>query len=245
VSIRVLIVEDEADISSLIKRALERQSHAYVEVAERGDTGVEMATLNPPSLVVLDINLPGLNGFEVCRILRSRPATVRVPIIVLTARTAESDAVSALELGADDYITKPFRMRELVARVKAVLRRTEPGQATNGQLCAMYSGARLTVDFDGVSVSAEGRPVRVTRREFELLRALVENRNRVLSRDRLLERVWGPETPTGTRSVDVHIARLRAKLGPAGEQIETVMGLGYRFVEEPSSPLDSTGAAEP
>ena len=147
---------------------------------------------------------------------------------MLTARTSEADRVAGLDLGADDYVTKPFSLRELSARVRAVLRRR------NGQVssqAAVYEGRHLRADFDAVAISIDGEPVRLTRREFELLKYLVENRNRVISRDRLLERVWGYDRFIETRSVDVHIGRLRAKLGPAGAQIETVVGLGYRFVE--------------
>jgi DNA-binding response OmpR family regulator len=159
--------------------------------------------------------------------LRGRPATANVPIIMLTARTAEADRVTGLDLGADDYVTKPFSLRELAARVRAVLRRRQGiGPGAN-----VYKGTHLVADFEAVSITVDGRPVRLTRREFELLRFLVENRNRVLSRDRLLERVWGYDRFIETRSVDVHVGRLRAKLGVVGQQIETVVGLGYRFVE--------------
>jgi DNA-binding response OmpR family regulator len=174
-----------------------------------------------------------LSGLEVCRILRARPSTARVPIIMLTARTSESDRVTGLDVGADDYITKPFSLRELAARVRAVLRRGHVG-GENGNSTAeafVYRGKHLVADFDAVAVSIDGTPIRLTRREFELLRYLVENKNRVLSRDRLLERVWGYERLVETRSVDVHVGRLRGKLGAAGRQIETVVGLGYRFVE--------------
>ena len=147
---------------------------------------------------------------------------------MLTARTAEADRVAGLDLGADDYVTKPFSLRELAARVRAVLRRHHQG---TGGAAKIYRGAHLQADFDAVAVQVDGTPVRLTRREFELLRFLIENRNRVLSRDRLLERVWGYERFVETRSVDVHIGRLRAKLGAAGQQIETVVGLGYRFVD--------------
>jgi DNA-binding response OmpR family regulator len=150
-----------------------------------------------------------------------------VPIIMLTARTGEADRVTGLDLGADDYVTKPFSLRELAARVRAVLRRRQ-GVATGANV---YTGAHLIADFDAVSIAVDGAAVRLTRREFELLKFLVENRNRVLSRDRLLERVWGYDRFIETRSVDVHVGRLRAKLGTAGQQIETVVGLGYRFVE--------------
>jgi len=152
-----------------------------------------------------------------------------VPIIMLTAKTSESDRVTGLDVGADDYVTKPFSLRELAARVRAVLRRGKPDGSPAE--AAIYRGKYLTADFDAVAVSVEGRAIRLTRREFELLRYLVENRNRVLSRDRLLERVWGYDRLIETRSVDVHVGRLRGKLGPVGRQIETVVGLGYRFVE--------------
>jgi DNA-binding response OmpR family regulator len=169
-----------------------------------------------------------LSGTEVCRILRGRPATANVPIIMLTARTGEADRVTGLDLGADDYVTKPFSLRELAARVRAVLRRKQQG---SGGGANVYNGKHLVADFDAVAIAVDGAAVRLTRREFELLRFLVENRNRVLSRDRLLERVWGYDRFIETRSVDVHVGRLRAKLGAAGQQIETVVGLGYRFVE--------------
>jgi DNA-binding response OmpR family regulator len=153
-----------------------------------------------------------------------------VPIIMLTARTSEDDRVSGLELGADDYITKPFSLRELAARVRAVLRRAA---SRDGHLATgTYQGAHLVADFDAVAVTVDGASIRLTRREFELLRYLVQNKNRVISRDRLLERVWGYERLIETRSVDVHVGRLRTKLKAAGRQIETVVGLGYRFVDE-------------
>ncbi len=225
---RVLVVEDEADIAGLIKHALERNGEARVEIVGSGDAAVKAVAEQPPDLVILDLNLPVLSGLEVCRILRGRPATARVPIIMLTARTSEADRVIGLDLGADDYVTKPFSLRELAARVRAVLRR---GRADAGVAPAVYRGRHLSADFDAVSVAVNGAAVRLTRREYELLRFLVENRNRVISRDRLLERVWGYERMIETRSVDVHVGRLRAKLGPAGRQIETIVGLGYRFVE--------------
>ena len=226
---RILIVEDEQDIAGLIKHALERGGQAEAEVVGSGDAALTIVLERPPDLVILDLNLPVLGGLEVCRILKARPKTAHVPIIMLTARTGESDRVVGLDVGADDYVTKPFSLRELAARVRAVLRRgrTDAG----GPSPAVYQGKYLVADFDAVAVSVEGQPVRLTRREFELLRYLVENRNRVLSRDRLLERVWGYDRAIETRSVDVHVGRLRGKLGPVARQIETVVGLGYRFVE--------------
>ena len=224
---RVLVVEDEQDIAELIKHTLERDPGLSVDIVTAGDAAILRATQRPPDLVVLDLNLPVVSGFDVCRALRSRPATRDVPIIMLTARTAEADRVAGLDLGADDYVTKPFSLRELAARVRAVMRRRAAGTPPAG----VYRGAHLTADFDAVSIHVDEQPVRLTRREFELLKCLVENRNRVLSRDRLLQRVWGYEHLIETRSVDVHVGRLRAKLGPVGDQIETVVGMGYRFVE--------------
>ena len=225
---RILVVEDETDIAQLIKHTLERAGDASVDVVASGDAALKAVGEAPPDLLILDLNLPVLDGTEVCRLLRARPATASLPIIMLTARTGETDRVSGLDLGADDYVTKPFSLRELAARVRAVLRR-KPGARPSSM--ALYRGRHLIADFDAVAVTVDGEPIRLTRREFELLRCLVENRNRVLSRDRLLERVWGYEQFIETRSVDVHVGRLRSKLGSAGRQIETVVGLGYRFVE--------------
>jgi DNA-binding response OmpR family regulator len=225
---RVLIVEDEQDIAGLIKHTLERAGDAQAEIVVSGDAALRSVLDRVPDLIILDLNLPTLSGIEVCRILRARPATSQVPIIMLTAKTSEQDRVTGLDVGADDYVTKPFSLRELAARVRAVLRRKAPAA---GDVAAIYRGKSLVADFDAVSVEVEGQAVRLTRREFELLKYLVENRNRVLSRDRLLERVWGYDRLIETRSVDVHVGRLRGKLGPAGRQIETVVGLGYRFVE--------------
>ena len=229
---RVLIVEDEPDIAGLMKHALERGGDLEVEIVGTGAAALKSVMEEPPSLVLLDLNLPFIDGLEVCRLLRGRPSSAGIPIIMVTARTGEADRVGGLELGADDYVTKPFSLRELVARVRAVLRR--PAQTAPGQNLG-YERGPLAIDFDAVSVRVSGSQVRLTKREFELLRFLVENRNRVLSRDRLLERVWGLDRHVETRSVDVHVGRLRGKLGQAGRQIETVIGMGYRFVEEPNA----------
>jgi DNA-binding response OmpR family regulator len=225
---RVLIVEDERDIAGLIKHTLERTGETDADIVGSGDAALKAVASHPPDLIILDLNLPVLGGTEVCRILRSRPDVRHIPIIMLTARTQESDRVGGLELGADDYVTKPFSIRELAARVKAVLRRSTKIEE---RPAAEYRGARLTADFEAVAVAVDGNAVRLTRREFELLRYLVQNKNRVVSRDRLLERVWGYDRLVETRSVDVHVGRLRSKLGQAGRQIETVVGLGYRFID--------------
>jgi DNA-binding response OmpR family regulator len=227
---RVLVVEDEQDIAALIKHTLERSGDAAVETVGRGDEALRIIAADQPDLVILDLNLPVLSGDEICRALRQRTETAQLPVIMLTARTSESDRVAGLDLGADDYVTKPFSLRELGARVRAVLRRRGRG-GEEAARPSVFKGRHLTADFDAVDIAVDGAPVRLTRREFELLQFLVENRNRVLSRERLLERVWGYNQFIETRSVDVHVGRLRAKLGNAGQQIETVIGLGYRFVE--------------
>jgi DNA-binding response OmpR family regulator len=224
----VLIVEDERDIAGLIKHSLERTGTADADIVGSGDAALKAIAQRTPDLVILDLNLPVLGGLEVCRILRSRADARHLPIIVLTARSGEDDRVEGLELGADDYVTKPFSLRELSARVRAVLRRSTPGP---DRPAAAYRGDHLNADFDAVAVTVDGSAIRLTRREFELLRYLVQNKNRVVSRDRLLERVWGYDRLVETRSVDVHVGRLRGKLGSAGRQIETVVGLGYRFVD--------------
>jgi DNA-binding response OmpR family regulator len=232
----ILVVEDEPDLAGLLKHTLERALDAAVDVVSSGDAALKAVAPGAPDLIVLDLNLPILDGLEVCRILRARSTTVHVPIIMVTARTVETDRLAGFEAGADDYVTKPFSLREFTARVRAVLRR---GRALDGVGRAdgspVYAGHRLAVDFDAVSVIVDGVDVRLTRREFDLLKCFLENRNRVLSRDRLIERVWGYDLPVETRSVDVHVARLRSKLRAAGEQIETVVGMGYRFIEPSSS----------
>ncbi len=228
---QILVVEDEQDIAGLIKHTLEREPGIRVEMVNSGDAALKAVAESAPHLIILDLNLPVLSGFEVCRILRSRPATRLIPIIMLTARTTEVDRVSGLDLGADDYVTKPFSLRELAARVRAVLRRPQATQAQEPAAMG-YRGAHLTADFDAVAIEVDGAPVRLTRREFELLKCLVENRNRVLSRDRLLERVWGYDRTIETRSVDVHIGRLRRKVerDPANPaHVLTVRGLGYKL----------------
>jgi DNA-binding response OmpR family regulator len=229
VATRVLVVEDEPDVSRLIQHSLKRNEQFEILIAHSGYDALQAVADQPPQIIILDLNLPVVSGTEVCRILRQRPSTAGIPILMLTARASENDRVAGLEMGADDYMTKPFSPRELDARVKALLRRGPVSSALDGP-ALFYRGERLVVDFDAVAISVDGTEIRLTRREFELLRCLVLNRIRVLSRDRLLERVWG-ESEMETRSVDVHVGRLRAKLGAASRHIETVVGLGYRFVD--------------
>ena len=224
---RILIVEDDRSLADVLDYNL-RQDGYQTSVASDGQEGLQQAKLKTPDLIVLDLGLPKMDGLDVTRAIRAHS---NVPIIMLTARVDEGDRVVGLELGADDYITKPFSLRELAARVRAVLRRGGPHTEREPERPPVYRGAHLMADFDAVAVAVDGEAVRLTRREFELLQYLVEHRNRVVSRERLLERVWGYDRIVETRSVDVHVGRLRGKLRAAGGQIETVIGLGYRFVE--------------
>lgn len=225
----MLVVEDEPDVAALIRRSLQLGAGMQVDLAGAGEAALHSLSRTTPELVILDWNLPGLSGLDVCRLMRRRPDTARVPIVMLTARGSEADKVSALDAGADDYVTKPFGLRELAARARAVLRRADH-EPDRPAAPLVYRGAHLVADFDAVGIEVDGRPVRLTRREFDLLRYLVEHRHRVVSRQRLLEAVWRHDGSAETRSVDVHVSRLRVKLGPAGTQIETVIGLGYRFL---------------
>ncbi len=225
---RVLIVEDEPDIAGLIKHTLERSADADAEIVGSGDAALNAVASRPPDLIILDLNLPVLSGVEVCRILRGRSEGRHVPIIMLTARTTEQDRVSGLELGADDYVTKPFSLRELLARIRAVLRRPGPRQKFE-----VFAVGELRLHLRTRQAFKAGREVGLTRKEFELLRYLVEHRGEVLTRDRLLNEVWGYERFPTTRTVDTHILRLRQKFETDPERpayIVTVHGQGYRFV---------------
>jgi phosphate regulon transcriptional regulator PhoB len=222
---RVLIVEDEPDIRELLVFHLEREGY-QVAKARSGVEAVRLAQTSPPDLVLLDLMLPEMDGLEVCRRLRRDPVTQAIPIVMLTARGDEVDRVLGLELGADDYVVKPFSPRELVARIRAVLRRARPLPGT-----VPLTAGRLSIDPAAHTVTVDGAPVTLTRKEFDLLRALVEARGRVLSREFLLDHVWG-YTAAGeieSRTVDVHVRRLRQKLGPEGQRIGTVTGVGYRL----------------
>jgi DNA-binding response OmpR family regulator len=227
----ILLIEDDADIALLIKHALEKDGAFTVALRRDGELGLREALEHPPALVLLDLNLPGMDGLDVCRRLRHDEATASVPIIMLTARVDEVDKVAGLEIGADDYITKPFSVKELTARVRAVLRRSEGAPVTDEILTAgalMLDGARRRVELDGEVLA-------LTRKEFDLLAALLRQRGRVLTRERLLEKVWGYDHPGATRTVDVHVRQLRKKLGEAAAGcIETVVGVGYRFAETDS-----------
>jgi DNA-binding response OmpR family regulator len=220
----ILIVEDEADILNLLEYHLNTAGYEVF----RASTGLEAlaaAKKHQPDLVVLDLMLPGLDGFEVCRELKRERQTSGIGVIMLTARGEEVDRIVGLELGADDYVTKPFSPRELVLRVKAVLRRlrSEP------QPTACWERNGLRVEEDSHRVLVDGRVMELTATEFKLLSELVHNEGKVLNRDQLLNNVWGYQFSGYSRTVDTHIRRLRSKLGPYAEWVETIRGVGYRF----------------
>ena len=219
----ILVVEDEQAIAELVRAYLKRDGFGVVW-ASSGEQAMEELSRHSVRLVVLDIGLPGIDGFEVCRRLRAR---IGVPILILSARDDEVDRVAGLEAGADDYVTKPFSPRELVARVKAILRRVDGGG--NGGEEGVLMVADVELDRAARTVIVGGAAVELTGREFDLLAALLSHPGIVLSRDRLLELVWGGEFPGGTRTVDVHIAQLRAKL-ERPELLQTVRGAGYKAV---------------
>ena len=221
---RVLLIEDDADIAEAISYQLEKAG-LQVRVARTGEEGLD-AVRRGADLVLLDLNLPGMDGLEVCRMIRRQTGTAHVPIIIVSARADEVDRVLGLEMGADDYMVKPFSLKELAARCRVALRRASEGEAPQG-----YRDENWEIEFDSYIVRYRGQEVRLTHKEFELFRYLVERAGRVLTRERLLERVWGYESDVETRSIDAHIRRLRMKLGPARGHVETVVGLGYRFVK--------------
>lgn len=226
---QILVVDDEASIRELLAFNLKKNGY-HVETAADGRDALAKAP--KADLVLLDIMLPEIDGFEVCRRLKSSPQTSGIPIIMLTAKAEEIDRVLGLEMGADDYVVKPFSMRELIARVKAVLRRShKDGKAKEDALTI----GPLRIDFSSYQVCLHDEPVALTPKEYELLKLLVTNPGRAFSRDELLERIWGYEYYGDTRTVDVHIRHLRAKLAAAPEvsdAIETIRGVGYRFTRK-------------
>jgi DNA-binding response OmpR family regulator len=221
----VLIIEDDPDISESVKYNLEREGLETV-VAGTGEQGLidGLNERRPPLLILLDLMLPGMSGIELCRRFRREPLTRRTPIIILTAKSSESDRVTGLDLGADDYITKPFSVRELMARVRAVLRRADETAAKN------YEDDHLAIDFGDVRVACDGQRIKLTNKEFTLLSVLARSPDRVVTRQQLLDSVWGYSYYGDARTLDVHIRRLRQKLGECGDCIETVVGVGYRFI---------------
>ena len=228
---KILVVDDERDIRELLRDNLEAEGFAVLEAGD-GELGLALVKRERPAAVILDLMLPGLGGLEVCRRIRGSEATSRVPVVILTARSAEADKVVGLEIGADDYVTKPFSPRELTARVKAVLRRAYGQQADAPQ--ETYQRGKLRIDFDTYEVYVDGQRVELSLREFELLRFFVQHPNRVYERSQLLELVWGPDTFVEPRTIDVHIRRLRRRIerdDSSPELIVTVRGVGYMFDE--------------
>ncbi len=222
---KILIVDDEADILTLLEYNLEKAGFKVIP-ANDGPDAIEITKREKPDLIILDIMLPSMEGTEVCKILKSGDATRHIPIIMLTAKGEEVDRVVGFELGADDYITKPFSPRELILRVKAVLKRGQEQEAK------IINAGTITVDIERSLATADGKVLKLTAIEFKLLLELAKSGGRVLSRDTLLDRAWGAEVYITDRTVDTHIRRLREKLGKSSKYIETVRGFGYRFREE-------------
>jgi len=243
---RVLVIEDERAIADAVALNLREEGYV-VSTASRGDDGLRLATSESFDLIVLDLMLPGMDGREVCRAVRKRAET---PILMLTARAREVDKVLGLEIGADDYLAKPFGMLELIARVKALLRRSASRRTTaEPDVEEEYTAAGVTVNVARHKVQADGKTVELRPKEFELLRALISNRGRVMMRDRLLELVWGEDEYLDRGTLDVHIRWLRQKLerdASRPQRILTVRGVGYKFSDEalePLEPAEGSGAA--
>jgi len=229
-STQVLIVEDDPDISELVARYLDKAGYTTTRVAS-GRAALDAVRSKPPDLIVLDVMLPQIDGLEVCRLLRADEKTAAVPIIMLTARADESERIVGLEMGADDYLAKPFSPNELVARVRALLRRSQRQESPTTRPITYGS---IVLDADRHTVSLDGGNVTLTAKEFLLLEYLLQHRGRVLSRDILLEQVWGYRYTGGTRTVDVHVRRLREKLPVLAEALVTVKQFGYKLVEGPA-----------
>ena len=220
--LRVAVIEDDADIAFTIRVNLEREGYV-VTTYQNGHEGLLAVQQGGLDFLILDLNLPDLDGFTICRELRRHPATAKLPILMLTARTSEADRIMGLELGADDYLAKPFSVRELLARVAAILRRAKGGEPD----AAVYDDGHLRIDGRTLRVHVDGEEVKLAKKELELLWMLVRNRPAVVSRDRILSEVWQVAEDVETRTVDAHIRNLRKKIGK--DRIQTVIGYGYRF----------------
>ncbi len=225
---RILVVEDDRDIAALVARYLEKAGFS-VDLVTSGREGLQRLLDQPPGLLILDLMLPGVDGTEICRAARAHPTTAAIPIIMLTARAEERERIAGLEVGADDYIAKPFSPNELVARVRALLRRTERKPISSGSM----SYGDIVVDIDQHTVTAAGALISLTAKEFLLLQYLIAHRGRVLSRDLLLTDVWGYKYTGGTRTVDVHVRRLREKLPTIERALVTVKQFGYKLQDPP------------
>jgi DNA-binding response OmpR family regulator len=228
VAMQILVAEDDRDIAELIAHYLQK-SGWRAHITASGDAALAYARRSPVDLAILDVMLPGMSGLDVCRALRAGKDTARLPIIMVTARTEESDRIAGLEIGADDYIAKPFSPNELVARIRALMRRSRPSE---DQASPQRRYGALLVDLSSHSVSVDGAEVKLTAKEFLLLQYFLEHRGRVLSRDLLLTDVWGYRYTGGTRTVDVHVRRLREKLPLLTDALVTVKQFGYKLVEE-------------
>jgi two-component system phosphate regulon response regulator PhoB len=223
----ILIIEDEKDLADLLAYNLEREGFRAV-IARDGLSGLDAATTSSPDLVILDLMLPGMPGADICRHLKKNPKTAAIPVIMLTAKGDEIDRVVGFELGADDYVVKPFSTREFLLRIKSVLRRAAPAEAPG----RIFRIGTLTIDTERHAVSIDGDEITLTGIEFKLLQTLAERQGRLQSREALLKDVWGYSYAGDTRTVDTHVTRLRTKLGPAGGLIGTVRGFGYKMEEE-------------
>jgi two-component system phosphate regulon response regulator PhoB len=224
---KILVVDDEPDALEVLGFKLKEAGYAPI-FAKDGARALTVARDERPALIVLDLMLPEIDGLEVCKILRRDPATAMIPVLMLTARAAEMDRVLGLELGADDYVTKPFSPRELVLRIKKLLARAKSADDPVTQL----RFGELEIDVPRHQVLIDGRPVTLTATEFKLLEILARRRGRVQTRERLLQDVWGYENPIDSRTVDTHMRRLREKIGDAARFLETIRGVGYRFVAD-------------
>lgn len=225
----IVVIEDEKDLQKVLEYNLRQAGH-QVWIASRGRDGLRLARQHHPDMVLLDLMLPDIPGMEVCRSLRAAPETAGIRVMMLTARGEEIDRVLGFELGADDYVVKPFSVRELLLRIQSVLRRGGPGSPAS----SLVRFGALRLDREAHRIWVEDAEVELTALEFRLLVTLHDRRNRVLTREILLDDVWGIDADITTRTVDTHVKRLREKLGPAGRYIETVRGVGYRFAESPS-----------
>ena len=230
---RVLVVEDEADIQQILDYNLKQAGHR-VTVAANGKDGIRLARDEKPDVVLLDLMLPDVSGTEVCKAIKSDKATRQTRVIMLTAKGEEIDRVVGFELGADDYVVKPFSVRELLLRVQSVLRRNATGEETKG----IFEFGDVKVDRDAHRVWVDAKPAELTALEFKLLVTLFDRQNRVQTREALLSDVWGIQADITTRTVDTHVKRLREKLGNSGNHIETVRGVGYRFSTTPGEGSD-------
>ena len=229
--LKILIVDDEKDIVDLVAYNLEKEGYETLKALD-GEKALQLVRTKTPDLVVLDLMLPGIQGLEVCKRIRKVPETAAIPIIMLTAKGEEIDKVLGLEIGADDYITKPFSVKELLARVKAVLRRSEARRAADQE--EVFESGGLRIDFKSYEVTVDGRKISLSPTEFRLLKFLSRNPGRVYSREQILDRVWGDDAFVEPRTVDVHVRRLRAQIEKdlnSPNYIVTVRGAGYKFVD--------------